>query len=203
MRWMFCMVMLGATATAGVANADDHDEAAAPSAADQPQVAFLAELGATGGGGATPGGLRVGGHYLYRLSQHDWFDGGVAFTFGQPRAGCGRVPPDGMRCEHGIIDGFAGDLSLGIRRDLPGKQGFVPFVRGAVFARVLRFGSDDVTGAAAGGELGFGVRAAVRGNLSVVGGATGFAGMARLGNGIGAAGQLGLTIGAGAELRMK
>ena len=47
------------------------------------------------------------------------------------------------------------------------------------------------------------MRAAVRGELSILGGATAFAGMARLGNGIGAAGQLGLTIGAGIELRMK
>ena len=198
MRWLLAVVVLAAVPKLAVAD-EPNVASAVPS---EPQVALGAELGATGGGGATPGGMRIGGHYLYRLAAQDWFDGGVAFTFGQPRAGCGRVPPEGMRCDHGVIDGFAGDLSLGIRRELRGKQGFVPFVRAAVFGRVLRFAADDVTGAAAGGELGFGVRAAVRGELSVVGGATAFAGMARLGNGYGAAGQLGLTIGGGVELRL-
>ena len=197
MRWFLAVVVV--VGTPAIAAAEEGEPL--PLRAE-PQVALAAELGATGGGGATPGGMRIGGRYLYRLAAQDWFDGGVAFTFGQPRAGCGRVPPEGMRCDHGVIDGFAGDLSLGIRRELRGKQGFVPFVRAAVFGRVLRFAADDVTGAAAGGELGFGVRAAVRGELSVVGGATAFAGMARLGNGYGAAGQLGLTIGGGVELRL-
>ena len=109
--------------------------------------------------------------------------------------------PNGYTCA--CIDGFAGDLSLGVRRELTGQRGFVPFVRGGVFGRVLRFQPDDVTGAAAGLELGFGVRAAVRGDLSIAGGATAFAGLAHLTGGVGDATQLGLTIGAAAEYAVK
>lgn len=168
-----------------------------------PQVALAAELGAVGGGGATPGGMRVGGRFLYRLAEHDWFDGGMAFTFGRRTAGCGAVGPDAMTCDHGVADGFAGDLSFGVRRDLGGQAGFVPFARVALFGRVLRFASDDVTGAAAGGEVGVGIRAAVRADLAIVGGATAFAGMAHLSDDIGAVGQLGLSIAAAAEFRMR
>src|SRR4051812_23068819 len=125
MRWNLLAAMIVMTPAAALADGTDE---VTTSVGAEPQVALAAELGATGGGGATPGGMRVGGHYLYRLSEHDWFDGSVAFTFGQPSHGCGRVPPDGMACNHGVVDGFAGDLSLGVRRDLPGKQGFVPFV---------------------------------------------------------------------------
>ena len=96
---------------------------------DAPQVALAAEVGAVGGGGATPGGMRVGGRFLYRLAEHDWFDGGMAFTFGRGTAGCGAVGPDAMSCQHGVADGFAGDLSFGVRRDLGGQAGFVPFAR--------------------------------------------------------------------------
>lgn len=195
MRWLLLLVAVPSLAHAG----DDSE----PAPDDDRQRAIAVELGATGGGGATPGGMRVGGRYLYRLAAHDWFDGGVAFTFGTPRAACGRVAPYGMECAHGPVDGFAGDLSLGVRRDLPGQQGFVPFVRAAVFGRVLRFERDDVSGAAAGLELGVGLRAAVRGDLSIVAGANGFAGLAHLGADYGNDGQLGLTINAGAELRMK
>lgn len=198
MRRILCALVLVAPAPA-LAEETDTGPPAAP---DDAQVALAAELGATGGGGSTPGGLRLGGHYLYRLSSHDWFDGGVAFTFGRPGAGCGRVPPTGMRCDHAPTDGFAGDLSLGVRRDLPGQGRFVPYLRGAVFARVLRFASDDLTGVAAGGELSFGVRAAVRGELSLVGGATFAAGVAAL-DGIDNPSQMSLTIAGGAELRMR
>lgn len=197
MRSVCALVLL----VPAVAAADDADGGAPHP--DDAEVALAAELGVTGGGGATAGGMRVGGHYLYRLAERDWFDGGVAFTFGQPGAGCGRVPPDGMACEHGLTDGFAGELSLGVRRDLPGQRGFVPFARAAVFGRVLRFASDDVTGIAGGLEGGVGLRAEVRRHLAVIAGAAASVGVAHLGGGVGNAGQLAFTIAAGAELRMK
>jgi hypothetical protein len=178
---------------------------AAPGAAladDEPQVAIGAEIGASGGGGSTPGGLRVGGRYLYRLADHDWFDGGVGFTFGAPVGGCGRVPPDGMACDHGVADGFAGDLALGVRRHLRGQGAFSPFVRGGAFGRVLRFAADDVSGAALGLEAGAGVAATMRRDLAIVAGAAAFAGRAWLGSGVGSTGQLGMTVSVGAELRL-
>lgn len=178
---------------------------AAPSPAtadDEPQVALGAEVGAAGGGGTTPGGLRVGGRYLYRLAEHDWFDGGVGFTFGSPGTACGRVPPGGMDCNHGVADGFAGDLALGVRRHLPGQGAFTPVLRGGVFGRVLRFASDDVTGAAIGVELGGGLAADIQRDVAIIAGASAFAGRGWLGGGVGGTGQLGMLVSVGAELRL-
>lgn len=169
---------------------------------DEPQVGFAAEIGAASGGSHTPGGLRLGGRYLYRLADRDWFDGGMAFIFGQPGAGCGRVPPDGMACSHGAVDGFAGDLTLGVRRELPARRGFAPFVRGGGFARALRFAQDRVSGFGLGLELGGGIAAAVGRDLRVVAGAGVFGGTAWLGQDIGQARQLGVSVTMGAEMRM-
>lgn len=177
---------------------------AAADVPDERQVALGAEVGAgAGSGGNTPGGMRLGGRYLYRMTDHDWFDSSVAFTFGAPATGCTRTPPDGMSCDHGLADGFSGDLSLGLRRDLPGQGAFTPFVRGGVFGRVLRFAADDVSGAALGIDAGAGVAAVVREGLAVVGTAGGFAGRGWLGGGVGGAGQLGMIVTVGAELRLR
>jgi hypothetical protein len=180
---------------------------AAPAAAradDEPQVALAAEVGAAGGGGTTPGGLRLGGRYLYRLSDNDWFDGGLGFTFGGPDTACGRTPPDGMECNHGVADGFAGDLALGVRRHFRGQAGFTPFLRGGVFGRVLRFAADDISGAAVGLEAGAGVAAELPGkhDVAIVAGASAFAGRGWLGGGVGGTGQLGMLVSVGAELRL-
>lgn len=194
------VVTFAAAATAGAAAAGDELAAVVD---DPRQVALAAEVGLTGGGGATPGGLRVGGHYLYRLADHDWFDSGLAFTFGGRGDACvgdvmtaAGAPP----CTRAVSDGFAGDLVLGLRRELTPRQGFTPFVRLAGFARVLRF--DDVAGVAAGGELGAGVRAPIGRGVAVLAGAHGFVGAAHL-DGAGGGRQLGLAVTVGAELGMR
>ncbi|MCL4226300.1 MAG: hypothetical protein KJZ91_17690 [Myxococcales bacterium] len=166
------------------------------------EVGLAAELGLVGGGGATPGGMRVGGRYLYRMDDQVWFDAGVGFTFGAPTAGCGRTPPDAMSCDHGVASGFSGDLIVGLRRDLRGQRGFVPFVHGGAFGRVLRFAADDVTGIGLGLEAGAGVARAVRGDVALRAGASAQAGRAWLGRAVGGSGQLGLTVTVGAELRL-
>jgi hypothetical protein len=201
-KHILATVMLVSAAAPAFAEAP-MDVGAAASDDDDEQVALGAELGATGGsGGTTPGGMRIGGRYLYRMTDHDWFDGGVAFTFGSPQDACWRTPHDGMSCDHGPVDGFSGDLSLGLRRMLPGQGAFTPFVRGGVFGRVLRFSTDDVTGAAIGVDAGAGVAARVRKGVAVVGTAGGFAGRGWLGSGVGGAGQLGMIVTVGAEVRL-
>lgn len=199
MRTLF-LAVFAISLGSGLARADDAVEIAW--GRDEPQVGFAAEIGAAGGGSHTPGGLRLGGRYLYRLADRDWFDGGVAFTFGHPGTGCGRVPPDGMSCSHGAVDGFAGDLTLGVRRELPAQRGFSPFVRGGGFARALRFDQDRVSGFGLGLELGGGVAAAVGRDLRVVAAAGLFGGTAWLGQGVGQARQLGMSVTMGAEMQL-
>ncbi len=172
---------------------------------DDRQVALAADVGLSGGGVTTPGGLRFGGHYLYRLADHDWFDSGLAFTFGGRGDACAVTTMAGagaaMPCTRDVTDGFAGDLSLGLRRELRPRRGFTPWVRLAGFARVLRF--NDVAGVAAGGELGLGVRAPINPQLAVVAGANGFVGVAHLGGPATDGRQLGLTVTVGAEVAMR
>ena len=184
------------TAAVGPAAADDGvvgdglDEAR--------QVALAADVGFSGGGVSTPGGLRVGGHYIYRLDDRDWFDSSVAFTFGGRGEACMDGAAGAMPCDRAVTDGFAADLAMGVRRELAPRRGFTPFVRAAAFARALRF--TDVGGFAAGGELGAGVRAPVGGQLALVAGATGFLGARLTGD---ADRQLGMTVTVGAEVGMR
>src|SRR5262249_7768111 len=63
------------------------------------------DIGAAAGGRVTPGGLRVSGHYLYQLSDQDWFDGTATFTFGSGTAACFRDRDNAFICEHGLADG--------------------------------------------------------------------------------------------------
>ena len=194
---------------AGRAAADDRLTTAVDPVDDERQVALAADVGFSGGGAATPGGLRVGGHYLYRLADHDWFDSSVAFTFGGRGDACTAVAarvleapvvPAPVGCERALTDGFAADVVLGVRRELTPRQGVTPFVRVAGFARALRF--TDVGGFAVGGQLGAGVRAPVRGVLAVVAGADLFLGAAWL-DPAAATRQLGLIVSVGAEVAMR
>jgi hypothetical protein len=105
-----------------------------------------ASIGAAIGGGATPGGLRVSGDYLYQLSDLDWFDGMVQFTFGSGAATCFRDRADELICDHGAAQGVGTDLGVGVRRFFGGQQGFRLWVRPAAGLRISRFGGDDLTG---------------------------------------------------------
>src|SRR5688572_23366402 len=75
-----------------------------------------AEVGIATGGRVTPGGLRVAGHYLYQLSESDWFDGGASFTYGGGGAACRRDAMEAMACDHDLADGSAVVLSASVRR---------------------------------------------------------------------------------------
>jgi len=158
------------------------------------------ELGVTlgvavGGGDVTAGGLNIAGHYLYQMSDLDWFDGSVGFTFGSGGAECFRDRADDLVCDHGFADGVATDLVAGVRRFFAGQGSFRPWVRPAVGARIARFGDDRITGfglylAASGG-----VRARVDDRIAIGGHATVEAGGALFSRGYGLAPQLGFGVG--------
>lgn len=103
-------------------------------------------LGLEVGGGISPGGLHVGGDYLYLLDGPWWFDAGFGFTFGGASAACFRDRQDDLVCDHGIAGGFAAEVVGSIRRELEARQGFVPYLRAGVALRLLAFGGDDVVG---------------------------------------------------------
>ena len=105
-----------------------------------------ARLGLEVGGRITPGGLHLGGDYLYLLDGPWWFDSGIGFTFGGGSAACFRDRDDEVVCDHGITAGFAAEVVGSIRRELGERQGFVPYLRAGLALRLLAFGGDDVVG---------------------------------------------------------
>lgn len=155
------------------------------------------------GGRLTPGGVRVTGSYLYRLSEDDWFDGAAAFTIGSGTAECFRDRLDERVCDHGPVDGFAVDFVGAVRRNFPSKKSFAPFVRIGAAVRFVRFSGDQVAGLAVpliggGGvtvDLSPRMRLVASGQLEIGGGV--------FSRGLGTAPQLGLTANAGIEFALR
>lgn len=160
-------------------------------------------IGLAAGGRATAGGVRVTGHYLYQLSQQDWFDGIASFTFGSGDAACFRDREDDVVCDHGLASGGAVEVAAGVRRMFAPRGRLRPFARGALGIALVRFSSDDVTGAAFSLHAGAGLRAAVSPMIAVVGLADATLGIAAFGRGLGGEPQLGLAITVGAEVRLR
>jgi len=159
-------------------------------------------LGAELGGRVSPGGLYVGGAYLYQLSDRDWFDGGLSFTFGSGAAACFQDREGDTVCDHGVTDGFGGEVALGMRRYFPGQGRFTPYARVAVGLRLVSYGADDVSGLAIPLEAGGGVRAWISERVSIAGAAELRVGPAWFNSDLGSEPHLGLAIHAAAELRL-
>jgi hypothetical protein len=162
-----------------------------------------AALGAAIGGRVTAGGLRISGDYLYQLTDNDWFDGSAAFTFGGGDAECFRNREDEFLCDHGLANGAALELAVGVRRMLAAKGAYRPFARAALGLSYVRFSDDDVSGVAVPLHLGGGLRAAVAPGVAVVGQGELTVGLGRFGRDLGGEPQLGLAVTAGAEFRLR
>jgi hypothetical protein len=159
-------------------------------------------LGLEMGGRLSPGGLHVGGAYLHRLSDDDWFEGGLSFTFGSGQAACFRDREDVFVCDHGVTDGFGGEVAAGIRRFFPGQGKFLPYARAALGLRLVSYGADDVTGVAVPLHLGGGVRAQVAPRISIAGAAELRIGPAWFDRELGSEPHIGLAVHAGIEFRL-
>jgi hypothetical protein len=175
---------------------------AEPDPNEPPDQALAATLGAAAGGRVTPGGLRVGGRYLYRLSTNDWFEGHVAVTFGRGDARCFRDRDDDFLCDHGTAEGFAAEVGGGIRRRFLANGRYQPFVRAALGARVSRFGADDVQGFVIPLTAAGGVRVAVGEDIAISAEGALELGVGFFGHGLGTEPQLGLAIAAMVEFAL-
>jgi len=160
-------------------------------------------IGIAAGGRSTAGGLRVTGHYLYQLSQQDWFDGIASFTFGGGDAACFRDRADDVVCDHGLAAGGSIEVAAGVRRMFAPQGRFRPFARAAIGIALVRFDSDEVTGIAFAAHAGGGLRAAVSRGVAIVALADATLGIAGFGRGLGGEPQLGLAVTAGAEVRLR
>ncbi len=187
MRRLVILVLL-----AGTAHAD-------PEAADQ---GIGADIGIAGGGTITPGGLRIAGHYLYQLSDRDWFDGSAAFTFGGGGAECFRDRTNRFVCTHGLADGKGVEIAANVRRYFRAQGDFHPFALVGAGVALVDFSADGVSGLAIPLHAGGGVRAEVSSSIAVVVRAEVAFGVGAFGHGLGIEPQLGAAVLAGAEFRL-
>lgn len=183
------------------------DEEIAEQADDKPDEipdqSVGGQLGIAGGsGGVTPGGFRVSGHYLYRLSEQDWFDGAASFTFGSGGAECFRDRMDDVVCDHGFAEGRGVEVIAAVRRYFGAQGQFVPYAKLGVGISIVRFSDDDVTGVALPIHAGGGVRANVSEQVAITASGELIAGLGRFNRGIGTEAQFGIAILAGAEFRL-
>lgn len=183
------------TAEADPATPDDPEEIG-----DQ---AISAETGIATGGRVTPGGLRVAGHYLYQLSETDWFDGTAAFTFGGGGAACFRDRMDTAMCDHGFVDGRGIEITAAVRRVFAPHSGFRPFARVGIGLSLVQFAADDVSGIAIPLHFGGGLRARVAPSIAVVAQGDLTLGVGGFGSELGWQPQVGVAFTAGAEFRLR
>lgn len=160
------------------------------------------QIGIASGSHVTPGGLRIAGRFLYQMAERDWFDGVAAFTFGGGDAACYRDRSDRFTCAHAALDGFAGELGVGLRRFVSGQGDFRPWLRLGASIRVSRFGADDVTGVSVPVTAAAGVRVRVADRIAVGGEAALEVGPGLFGHGLGYELQAGFAIGALAEISL-
>jgi hypothetical protein len=178
----------------------DVGSGAAP--ADMSDQGIAAALGVAGGGRTTPGGLRITGHYLYQLTDEDWFDGTISFTFGSGAGACFRDRDDVVICDPGLTGGAAVATGANVRRYLGGRGDFWPFVRFGVSAGLVRFRGDDVSGLAVPLHAGGGFRVTVSPGIAVIAEATLDVGFGLFNRTLGLEPQLGGAVTAGAEFRL-
>jgi hypothetical protein len=172
-----------------------------PDQGDSQEIGAL--LGVAMGGNVTPGGLAVEGRYLYRLSELDWLETGVHFNLGSGSKECFRDRQSTFVCEHGLLDGFAAEGSVGLRRYFVGQQQFRPYVRGGVGVELISYTDDEVTGIGLPFYLGAGIRVEVANRVLVVADATTHAGVAFLNKSLGTEPNLSLSIAAGVEFTLE
>lgn len=169
---------------------------------DMTDQAIGATIGLAGGGRVTAGGLRIGGHYLYQLSDTDWFDGTATFTFGSGAPACFRDRMDTFICDHGFVDGVAGELGANVRHFLEGHGDFWPYVRIGAGVALVRFSDDNVTGLGIPLHGGGGFRVNVADGVSVIAEAVLDVGFGFFGKGLGLEPQIGGSVMGGAEFRL-
>ena len=179
-------------------------EAPAPASNDDVgDQAVSVQAGLATGGRVTPGGLRIAGHYLYQLSERDFFDGSAAFTFGSGSPACFRDRDDKTICDHGLADGAGVEISARIRRMFAPSGAFYPFAQLGVGIGFARFSNDDVSGLTIPVHGGGGIRYSATRFIAIVAEGDLALGFGSFGRGLGTQPQVSLTVTAGAEFRLR
>jgi len=197
-RWLSLALLLAPA----VAHADQVAVPAAVAPPDMSDQAIGASVGVATGGRVTAGGLRIAGHYLYQLSDRDWFDGTAAFTFGGGTAACFHDRTDAFICDHGLAQGDSIELEAGVRHFLGGQGQFWPFLLGGIGLRGVDFSADSVNGFGLAFHAGGGIRASVTSGVAITAQGELELGFGAFNHSLGIQPQLGVAITAGVEFRL-
>lgn len=181
---------------------DSAADASGPAPPDATDQGVAATLGLAAGGRTTAGGLAIGGHYLYQMSDEDWFDGTATFTFGSGAAACFRDRDAELLCQHGLVDGASAEIAANVRHYLGGRGEFWPYVRLGVGVGIVRYSDDDLTGFTIPMHAGAGFRVSVADGVAVIAEAALQIGIARFSRSLGVEPQLGASVMGGAEFRL-
>jgi hypothetical protein len=172
---------------------------APPDVSDQ---GVAATIGLAAGGRTTAGGLAIGGHYLYQMSDEDWFDGTATFSFGSGAAACFRDRDAQLICQHGLVDGASAEVAANVRHYLGGRGEFWPYVRLGVGVGIVRYSDDGLTGFTIPMHAGAGFRVSVAEGVAVIAEAALQIGIARFSRSLGVEPQLGASVMGGVEFRL-
>jgi len=156
-------------------------------------------LGAVGGGGLAPGGVLLDGRFLYRMSDKDWFEGNVDFSFGGDSPSCYRDRSSQLRCTPPLQNGFSAGVLGGIRRYFHGQKNFRPYVNAKVGLRMLSFARDDLRALELPLRGGAGLRVGVAPQVFVVAESQLRLGLAFWNRGLGWQGNASLAVAVGVE----
>jgi hypothetical protein len=190
-----------ATGSSGVDGASSASSASSDDDGGDQGISVV--LGMASGGRVTPGGLRVAGHYLYRLSDRDWFDGAATFVFGSGDAACFRDRQDDVVCRHGLTGGTGVEISARIRHMLSRRGIFQPFLHGGIGLGVAQFSDDELTGFTVPLHVGGGLRANISRSFALLFHDDVTLGLGFYGRGLGAEPLYGFAISLGAEFRLQ
>lgn len=190
--------LVAALATPAFAD-DIADRGSTVAPADMKDQAIGVTLGVAGGGRVTTGGARITGHYLYQLSDTDWFDGTAAFTFGSGDPACFRDRMNDTVCDHGLVDGFSAEIGANVRRFFASKGDYWPYARLGIGVAIVRFADDEVTGLGLPLHLGGGMRVSVSDGVALTAEASFDLGLGLFSQGLGLEPQVGGSVSAGVE----
>lgn len=196
------LIALAIAAAPSLVQADDAPAKYDP---DDPQQALAPSLGLATGGNTTPGGLRLQGHYLYQVTQDDWFETTGSITLGGGDPACFLDRSNRYTCDHGLLDGKGVEIVGAIRHHFTeqAKGGFSPFTRAGVGLGLARFAEDGVTGITLALHAGAGLHITVAERFAIVVQAELVLGGGVFGHDLGLEPQLGSCVLVGTEFALE
>ena len=188
-------------ASQDIDSGDESEPVPQPDELDSQEIGVL--LGLSMGGNLSPGGVAFEGRYLYRMTELEWLETGVHFSLGSGGEECFRDRSGTFVCEHGLLDGFSAEGSVGLRKYFVGQQQFRPYARAGLGLQLVSFADDDIRGVGVPAYLGVGVRVEVANRVLVVADATMRAGVSFLNQDLGIEPNASLSVAAGVEFTLE